>query len=77
MTLLYFEIENENGIEHYSVFLSLDWLENYVEKSGLGDIGDFLKNYTSKEVLEIIDALDKDGEQYTIQEEHQFSGFAD
>lgn len=78
MTLLFFEIENENGItNHYSVFLNLDWLDEYLEKNGYGDIGKFLKEYNSEDVQEIISELDYEGEPYTIQEEHQFSVFAD
>ena len=32
--ILYFELENENGIMHYSAFVNFDWLEDYVEKNG-------------------------------------------
>lgn len=74
MFVLYFE--DEDG-KNYSVCLKLDWLEDYVGKSELGAIGDFLESYNSKEVEKIIDALDCDNQPYTIQEEHQFSGFAE
>ena len=75
--VLYFEMEREYGIQQYSLFVDFDWLENYVEKGGFGDIGEFLGSYTSKEVLEILDDLDLDNEPYTIQEEHSFFGSFD
>lgn len=72
--VLYFS--TEDGMQ-YSLFCNFDWLEDYVKKSGVDDIGDFLENYTSKDVMEIMNALDLDNQPYTVQEEHQFSGFAD
>lgn len=71
--LLYFS--DENG-SMYSVFLDLDWLEEYTTKLGFR-LGYFLETYTNEDVDDIISAMDGDGEPYTIQEEHQFSGFAD
>lgn len=71
--LLYFS--DENGFM-YSVFLDLDWLEKYATKLGFR-VGYFLQTYIDDDVNAIINALDTDGEPYTIQEEHQFSGFAD
>ena len=70
--ILYFSTEYD---VKYSVFLSLDWLEDYIANAGLGDIEDFLENYNSKDVEKIINALDENNEPYTIQLEHQFSGF--
>ncbi len=73
MFVLYFE--DEDG-KNYSVCLNLEWLEDYVEKAGI-DVGDFLNNYDSEDVLEVVYAMDEEGIPYTIQEEHQFSGFTD
>lgn len=72
--VLYFT--TEDGIT-YSVYVSLDWLEDYITKEDLGDVGEFLDSYTSQDVEKILIALDEDNEPYTIQEEHFFSGFMD
>ena len=71
--VLYFS--NENG-SMYSVFLDIDWLEEYTKRLGFC-VGYFLETYTDEDVNAVIDAMNCDGEPYTIQEEHQFSGFAD
>lgn len=73
MFVLYFE--DEEG-KNYSVCLDLDWLEDHVLKSWI-DVDSFLNNYTSKDVFEIVDAMDAENIPYTIREEHHFSGFAD
>lgn len=77
MFILYLDINHgHHDIERYSVCLDLDWLENHIAKSWI-DMDSFLKNYNSSDVFEIVDAMDAEGVPYTIQEEHQFSGFAE
>lgn len=75
--ILYFEIEREYGIQQYSLLCDLDWLEEYTEKEGFGDLGTFLKEYNSEDVNKIVNALDCDNQPYTIQEEHSFFGSMD
>ena len=71
--VLYFEVED--GVM-YSVYVDLDWLEEYATKLGFG-VGYFLETYTDEDVNCIINAMDCAGEPYTIQEEHSFSGFTE
>lgn len=77
MTLLYFNINDEGTKTNprYSLFLDLDWLDGYAFKNGFGDAENFLSDYNDDDVSKVINALDAEGEDYSIQEEHCFSGF--
>lgn len=76
MTLLYFNVDNDdNTTTQYSVFLDLEWLDEYALNTRFGDAENFLRHYNSDDVLDVINALDAEGEPYTIQEEHYFSAF--
>ena len=77
MFVLYFEDDSCNttcNTTYYSVCLDLDWLEGYLLKAGI-DVDDFLVSYDSKDVIKVVNAMDEENIPYTIQEEHQFSGF--